>query len=128
MQRLCDSCQKPYEAKRVTSRFCSPTCRSRASRGAVVADLRPPAPTGGLVGAVRRELEEAERLDTALGQAALGLAERLAAGNDTGSAIATLTREMRTTLEAAKAGARVADSPLAQLRDELAERRRRRSA
>lgn len=127
MQRLCDSCQKPYEAKRRTSKFCSPTCRSRASRGAVVADLRP-SPTGGLVGAVRRELEEVDRHETALGYATLALAERIAAGNDTGSAVASLTREMRTTLEAAKAGARVADSPLAQMRDELAERRRRRSA
>lgn len=145
VQRQCDSCGKPYEAQRATSRFCCTTCRSRASRGAVrprtsttrpVALLRSPkqilgrpAPTppvgSNLSAAVRRELEEADRLDTALGQAVLGLAERLESGVDTGSAVASLTRELRATLAEAVAGARVASSPLAQMRDELAERRRR---
>ena len=129
MQRQCEACGATYEAKRSTSRFCpGSTCRSRARRGAKVSQLRPDAPEAGLVAAVRRELVDADRLETALGQAAVGLAERITSGADTGSAVASLTRELRVTLEAATAGARVAASPLAQMRDELAERRRRRSA
>ena len=70
------------------------------------------------------ELEEAGRLETALGQATLTLARRIDANRDTGSAMASLSRELRVTLEQAVAGARVPTSPLARMRDELAERRR----
>jgi len=77
---------------------------------------------------VRAELVEAERLESAMGWAAMGLAERLVSGVDTGSAVASLTRELRSTLEAAMVGAKVASSQAEQMRDELAERRRRRSA
>ena len=74
---------------------------------------------------ISAELAEAGRLNTGLGLAALALAQRIESGRGTDSAAASLTRELRVTLEAATAGARVAASPLAQMRDELAERRRR---
>ena len=129
--RPCASCGKPFEGVRSTARYCSGACRKRAQRGAKVSQIRPDvteAGETGLVAAVKRELTEADRLETALGQATVRLAERIDSGADTGSAVASLTRELRATLEAATAGARVAASPLAQMRDELAERRRARSA
>ena len=124
--RACDACSAPYEAQRAWSRFCSPTCRSRARRGARAPQPVPPTPPGdgGLVRAVVGELEEAGRLETALGQATLAVARRIDENRDTGSAMASLSRELRVTLEQAVAGARVAASPLEQMRDELAERRR----
>lgn len=75
--------------------FCSPTCRKRAARGALVPSQRPPAPLGGggLARAVTEELEEAGRLETVLGQAALMLARRIDADRDTGAGMAALGRE-----------------------------------
>ena len=125
--RPCDSCGKPFEGQRSTARYCSGACRKRAQRGAKVTPIGSK-PATGLVAVATRELEEAGRLETTLGQAALALAVRIAAGNDTGSAVASLTRELRATLDAALAGARVAASPLEQMRDELAERRRMKGA
>lgn len=74
-----------------------------------------------------RELEEAGRLDTALGQAALGLAALLDAGEG-GSAAAALTREFRATRAEALQGAGALASPLDKARDELAKRRAARGA
>ena len=128
MKRPCDSCGGPYEALRPWSRFCSPTCRSRARRGALMPHaLPPPPPAGGaLARAVQEELEEADRLDVPYGQAALLLAARIDENRDTGSAVASLVRELRAMRAAALAGARVPSSPLTKMRDELAERRRAR--
>lgn len=128
MKRPCDSCSAPYEALRPWSRFCSPTCRRRASRGALAPHALPPPPPGGgrLVRAVLAELEEADRVESPMGQAALLLARRIDENRDTGSAMASLHHELRVTLEAAVAGARVPTSPLRLLRDDLAERRRAR--
>ena len=136
MQRACDSCGASYEAKRKNSRFCSGTCRVRASRGAVtpavrasVSSLPPPVvepeeSSLGLVVAVRQELEDAHRLETSLGQASLALAVRLESKGDTGAAVASLNRELRATLAEAVKGAHVAKSTLQSYRDELAARRR----
>lgn len=127
MDRTCESCGGPYQAKRSNARFCSERCKKRAQRGHVI-DLgsRRDAGTdsGTLVGAVERELKDAKRLDTALGQSAVALARRVAAGKDTGSAVASLNREMRATLAEATRGAAAVASPLDGMRDELAARRR----
>jgi len=80
-----------------------------------------------LADAVRAELVAAGRLESALGQAAIGLAERLADQRDTGAAVASLTRELRATLASATEGARVVESPLERMRAQLVEARRRRS-
>jgi hypothetical protein len=122
MQRACDSCQVVYEAKRRASRFCSERCRKRAQRGHVVAlpatEPERPAESSGLRAAVLGELAAAGREQTALGQAALGLAVRIEQGADTGSAVASLVRELRATLAEALADAR----PVSAL-DELKARR-----
>lgn len=114
MRRKCDSCGKAYEAKTARSKFCSTTCRVRASRGAVVVPLNPPssqqdagpskADGAGIAPAVARQLEVAKRLDTPLGQAALTLARRIDESRDTGAAMASMTRELRATLADALQG------------------------
>jgi hypothetical protein len=112
-KRKCDSCTKTYEAKTARSKYCSPTCRVRASRGAVVLSLQPPsqpeadppkADAAGIAPAVARQLEAAKRLDTPLGQAALTLARRIDSSRDTGAAMASMTRELRATLADALQG------------------------
>jgi hypothetical protein len=85
-------------------------------------------PVSGLVAATRAELEAADRLGSAFGQAALALAVRVESGRDTGAAVAALTRELRASLDAALANARAAGSPLDAAKDELARRRALRGA
>lgn len=127
MERTCDSCGRAYTAQRRTSKFCSSGCRVRFGRGA-----RKPAEVvalgrhsdGPLEGAALVELGAAERTATAAGQAALALARRIDTDRDTGAAVAALTREFRATMAEAKSGARLALSPL----DELRARRLKRLA
>lgn len=126
MERPCDVCGTPYAAKRATSRYCSTRCRTRASRGAPVVQLpTPPAdtPSGSVHAATLRELQEAGRDDTALGQACLRLASRLDdPQTDTGSAMAAVAKQLDTMLREATKGAAARTAPGA-LQDELAARR-----
>jgi hypothetical protein len=127
MTRNCDVCRKPYEAARVSSKFCSDSCRKRARRGVAIAPAVPVAPlvppvslVGTLTAATTAELQAAGREFTSLGQAALLLARRLESGEvETGSSVAALVREHRAVLAQAVDGAEVAADPL----DELADRR-----
>ncbi len=127
MERSCQSCGGTYETKRSNARFCSARCNKRAQRGQVVSPpaVLVPAPGAGsvLVAAVTRELEAAGRLDTALGQTVLVLAGRVESGSHTGSAVASLVRELRVSLAEAVQGASRPADPLAVMRDELARRR-----
>ncbi len=125
MNRSCESCGGPYEAVRSNARYCSERCKKRGQRGHLV-QLPAAADTDGgtaLSDAVRAELEDAGRLNTSLGQAALTLARRIEGGRDTGSAVASLNRELRSTLADAVMGAKVARSSLESYRDELRVRR-----
>lgn len=132
MQRLCDVCDVPYEAKRPTSRFCSATCRKRASRGAVTAPevedlpkLVPEHVDGPVTESALAVLHDVERSGTPLGQAALALARRVDLNRDTGAGLAALVKQFEATLKAATADVKSAASPLDLMRDELAERRSR---
>ncbi len=116
MNRECDSCGTEYEAQRKTSRYCSTRCRMRASRRPETPATAEPPASGGLVDALRRELEGAGRLDTALGQQALALAVKLASPFDTGSAMAAVSRELRAVREEALRGAEQTADPLDELR------------
>lgn len=77
--------------------------------------------------AVRAELEAVDQVESALGQAALTLARQLDGqhySRDTGSAVAAVVRELRTTLEAAKdAGRPKVPSRPEEIVDEVARRR-----
>jgi hypothetical protein len=76
-----------------------------------------------LVEAIGRELADAGRLESSLGQQALMLAERIGVSRmDTGSSVASMSRELREVMVRALEGAKVAADPL----DELKSRRDRR--
>lgn len=130
MNTLCAGCGKTFDAKRKTARFCGPTCRQRSHRrpDRPVAPVPPITPDGlsepALVAAMRKELESAERLDTFLGQQALQLAAQMAAGGETGSAMAALSKELRAVMTEALANAPKAADSL----DELAQRRVRKAS
>lgn len=117
--RNCDSCGNPYQPKSARSRFCSDVCRVRHSRGA--APEPKPADDDPLVNATRRQLDEAGKLDTRLGQQALVLAARMS-GSETNAGIAGLSRELCTVMTAAL-GAASAAPGVADAIDELRARR-----
>jgi hypothetical protein len=133
MERDCDRCGDSYEAKRSTSKFCSPRCRKQSSRHPEPAAGQPDPvrvlldsfESASVFSATQVELREAGSLGSALGQAALRLALLIdMQGPLSGSAAASLTKEWRVTLEAAvKAKA----APVS-LIDELRKRREQRSA
>lgn len=136
VQRSCDACGEPYEAKTSRSRFHNANCRLRYSRGVrppaglKVAEVPPdPSPLSTtLVGATHRQLEEAGRLETWLGQQALAVAEILASGRGTPAGLAAASRELRETMTAALRGADAPSSAVMRHRDELAARRARAGA
>lgn len=106
--------------------YCGSNCRSAASKArAAGLPTTPrtliPVPAVGdgspVVGATRAELDQANRLDTALGQAALALAARIDSGMDTGSSMAAAVKQLQVTLAAATAGAAGVVSRLDQMRE-----------
>jgi hypothetical protein len=112
VERECDECGEVYTAQRSTSKYCSDLCRKRALRNPQGGE---PVVTGAAA-AVRRELELAGRLDTALGQIALELATALESPKSTGSAKASLARELAVAMDRALAGVAVADDPMDELK------------
>lgn len=132
MERSCDACGTTYTAKRATSKYCSARCRTRASRGDVIElPVQPPeqgGDAGGVFTATTRELDDAGRRETALGQTCLALARRLdSPGVDTGSAVASVAARLDDLLAKATKGAGKATRP-GQLQDQLAERRAKHGA
>ena len=128
MQRNCSSCGVLYEAKRPNSKYHNDTCRKRGQRApkpaAAVDIARAPVLSGGLVSAISRDLEAADRLDTYLGQAALVLASRIDSPMETGASIASMTKQLRETMaDALKGAATVADA-LDELRNRRDSKRR----
>jgi hypothetical protein len=123
----CQSCGTRFHGRR-DAKFCGATCRKRGSRvGVVVAagvEAVPESPPHPLVDAIRRQLEAAGRADIPAAQAALLLAERMHAGRDTGSALASMSRELSARLAEALAGAVLEADAL----DELAARRAKKAA
>lgn len=118
--RTCDVCGAVYEAKRPNSKYCSPTCRKRASRGAPTAEVvtlpssKPE--SGPIETATRAELEAVDRLGSVFGQTALALARKLDTGRDTGAAMASLAKQLESTMSSATEGVTAAADPLDELR------------
>jgi hypothetical protein len=131
MQRTCEVCEEKFEAKRATAKYCSGRCRKRNQRagGAKKAEERRKAAASGVgsvAAATLLELQEASRLHTPLGQAALALAHRLDMSQmDTGAGVASLAKQLEATLSAATADAEVAADPIDELK---AARERKRNA
>ncbi len=119
MQRACDVCGDQFEAQRANARYCSGRCRKRHQRGArkpaEVVEL--PQRTGRVEATTHTALVEADRLDTPLGQTALGLARRLDdPDRETGQGLSSLAKQFQAMLEAATAGAFVEADPIDELR------------
>jgi hypothetical protein len=72
-----------------------------------------------LVAQTRRELDEAGKLDSVVGQQALRLAEKMCSGADTGSATAAVSKEFRAVMALALAHVTTKTDSL----DELSQRR-----
>jgi hypothetical protein len=132
MDAVCEVCGGTFEAKRRTARFCSSNCRVRSHRGAQVVELKakpdrpaakakaeePAGNIGSVEAAAIKTLTDAGRLNSVMGQAALVLARRLDATTvDTGSAVASVVKQLELALEAATAGANVAADPVDELRN-----------
>lgn len=119
MQRACDSCGKPYEAKTKRSRYCGETCKKRGLRAGAVVPLRQveqPSEELSAVAVTRRVLEDCERLHTPAGVNALLLAAKLDAGGDTGSAMASLSKQHLAALAEATRDVQQAADPVDELR------------
>jgi hypothetical protein len=118
------TCGTTFQARSAKARYCSDRCRKRKNQAAVIELATTNQPQQGPVAAAtERELTVAGRLDTALGQACMAMANRLdRPGVDTGSALAAVASRLESLLASATKGAGKPTSPQ-QLRDELAERR-----
>lgn len=119
-QHRCEQCGTAFETPRRQARFCSSTCRSRNHRGkpaiAAVPDLTAdtkksrgkkakaqttestpvdPAPTyDTLEEQLRASLGEINALETIAGMAAVRIAQQIDRGNDSGSAVVALSKEL----------------------------------
>jgi hypothetical protein len=121
----CKECGKLFDAQTRARVFCGTACRKRSSDRDIAArksaELAPvssisqpeaPAPTeSALVATTRRELDEAGVADSVNGQIALRLAEKLSQPGDTGSAMASLARQLSTAMaDALASGTKKADA------------------
>lgn len=128
-----------YEAARPNAKYCGATCRKRANRAglssAATAQVLPfeqaDAPTeSGVdslnVAAVRAEMEELGKADSPDCAAALALANRLDhPHSETGSSLASVSRELRAVRAEARITAIAPAGAIAGLRLVLAQRRAR---
>jgi hypothetical protein len=121
----CAKCQTLFEARTRQATFCGVKCRQAASREdrearkegkiAPISVISPPEtpdspPRSSLVATTLAKLEEAEAVDTVEGQIALRLAEKLSQPGDTGSAMASLARQLSAAMaEALAAGTKKTD-------------------
>lgn len=115
--KACEECGAAFVAKTKRARFCKPACRVRANRrparegaAAAQAGQEPPETPerasydrGGLLGQVVADLSSVGVLDTIPGKAALALAYRIESPMETGSAAASMTRELSRLVAEARA-------------------------
>jgi hypothetical protein len=140
MEATCARCAQTFSTSSRRARFCSPKCRTQATRARAkgepetVAAPKPKrtrkakpqaeAVSTGTLGAVVAELQAAGRLDSSAGQAAVALARRIDDGAESSAGLAALTREMRAAMAEALSGAEATGDAL----DELRARREARRA
>jgi hypothetical protein len=118
----CAECGKEFQTTSPRAKFCpdNSACRKAASRrpskqgrqelNAPTADVvqlpdRAPAAEGGLAKQIRASLEAAGAFETVAGMSALMLARQIDKGQDSGSAVATMTKELSRLMTEARAEA-----------------------
>lgn len=119
MQRQCDQCGEPFEAKRPTAKYCSGTCRTRRSRSGPSAPPPPvvdAGPSDGLVGSVRSELEQLAQIDSVIGQHALEIAKRIVGAPGMNTGVASLSKELSRVMGEARSVSTVAADPVDDLK------------
>lgn len=156
MRVSCQHCGKAFEARRSTARFCTSSCRGKAThrrkaggdpadeQDAEVVQLptaktaakktpgkkKPPAPTDRdpFMAAYEDQLQAAGKLDTYIGRQAMLLARRLAlaSGMDTGSSVASLSKELDRLMTSALTAAEPDQDELDKVQDEVLQFRGRR--
>jgi hypothetical protein len=118
-------CGGVFQAKNASAKTCSAKCRKRASRIGWVAPPREisaaapvvaeePAPPPEHIASVfelatREELERLGQTESMLGQQVLIIARRMAGGTETGSALATLSKEHSRLMSTLGAGKKQVD-------------------
>lgn len=111
--------------------YCNGSCRSKAyahrkaNPGGVPTLPVPESSSSTLADVVRRDLEDAGRLETVPGQLAVALAERLVSAGTTASSLATLSKELRALMAEALIGVKPRELDAV---DEIAARREARAA
>lgn len=134
MQRSCDACGDPYEAKTSRSRFCSVACRvaqHRADHGAGPDSHREQAgpgkdrPSRGVQPALMAEFEKLGVAEEYEARVALGLAEQLDSRVLVGAAYVSLSKELDRRVDALRLKAERPDDPAAAVKGRLAEKRLR---
>ena len=108
LELSCQVCEQPFQAKRDTAKYCGERCKKRAQRGGGAKNGKErqaeKPQLASVAAATLLELQEAKRLHTPLGQAALALAHRLDLSHtDTGAGVASLAKQLQATLAAATA-------------------------
>lgn len=126
MTKACAQCGAPLPVQTGRGRRRTKCANCSPSRVSKPKTTPPPmaSPSKGLLDATRAELETAGRASSSAGQAALLLAERIEFGENTGSAVAQMVRQLHDTMTRALADAEIASDPV----DELRARRERRRA
>lgn len=110
VERKCEDCGQPFTGKTKRARFCSDLCRVRANRrpskvgrakeraaakdAKVAAVEHEPVVYDTLEEQLRTSLTDLNALDTISGMAAVRVAQQIDKGRDTGSAVATLSKEL----------------------------------
>lgn len=126
----CAGCGRQFEAKSPRAKWCTESCRKRVQRGAPLHDeavaRAAEAEKSDLVRSLRRELDDAGRLDTVAGQLAMTLAKQVVIAGVGG--IAGLSKQLLQVRAEALRGAPQRDPRGRVVESELDKARRRREA
>lgn len=103
--RSCEACGEPLPSSaHPKRRFCNDSCRKRRGSAKVVAFRAGGQAAGTVEQSTSAALEAAGRAGTPAGAAAMVLAVRIDLNADTGSAMAAMVKELRSTMADALAG------------------------
>ena len=137
MDKECEFCSKSFTAQRSTARFCSTTCRVKAStarkNGENVVDLpqivAETPRSSDLVETITRQLTDAGKIDTYAAQQCLVMARKMQNSVlDTGSATAALSKEIDRLMTALLADVEVEEDALDKIQGKVLQMRARRGA
>jgi hypothetical protein len=122
----CAVCEKEFEAKRSTAKYCGDRCRQLAKRRRAGDEPEAPAHSSELVKEIRKELTRLRQLHSVDGQLALELSIKITTPGMTG--VASLSRELRSLRSQIRMNAAPPKPSGPEPKDMVAEARKRREA